>query len=239
MGKGSLWKVEQQYRQVLMQALTRSPYHQFAGTMDKTGGSFSDESLGPDTNNNVLMCNSSPSSSNISSTSSSLSTSPTGMEPHHHHSHNHTHSHRGTLKNGNGRPFDPVLFPYLSKEISKLDTNNNALCRRLCLRIIFCQGPDLTCASPLSDANYNNLSFVDSESESTGGYYDHMGDSVDGAYHPHHHHRLSNNAYNFAQYPYDGHVDNSTDNMDDVNAATAMLALKHGPKIFDGGIRNG
>lgn len=133
MGKGSLWKVEQQYRQVLMQALTRSPYHQFAGTMDKTGGSFSDESLGPDTNNNVLMCNSSPSSSNISSTSSSLSTSPTGMEPHHHHSHNHTHNHQGALKNGKGRPFDPVLFPYLSKEISKLDSNNNALCRRWCL----------------------------------------------------------------------------------------------------------
>lgn len=80
---------------------------------------------------------------------------------------------------------------------------------------------------------------MDSETESTG-YYDHMGDSVDGAYHHHpHHHRLTNNAYNYAQYPYDGHVDNSTDNMDDVNAATAMLALKHGPKIFDGGIRNG
>lgn len=32
----------------------------------------------------------------------------------------------------------------------------------------------------------------------------------------------------------------SADTIDDVNAATAMLALKHGPKIFsDGGFQNG
>lgn len=133
MGKGSLWKVEQQYRPVLMQALTRSPYHQFAGAMDKTGnggGSYSDEGVGPDTNNNsVMMCNSSPSSSNISSTSSSLSTSPTGMDPHSHHHHSHHLSPQGALKTGRGRPFDPTLFPYLSKEISKLDTNNNGMCK--------------------------------------------------------------------------------------------------------------
>lgn len=54
------------------------------------------------------------------------------------------------------------------------------------------------------------------------------------------HHRFSSGGFNnFTQYPYDSHVDNSTDNMDDVNAATAMLALKHGSKIFDDGIRNG
>lgn len=130
MGKGSLWKVEQQYRQVLMQALTRSPYHQFAGVIEKSGGGYSDESVGPDTNNNVMMCNSLPSSSNISSTSSSLSTSPTGMDPHHPH-HNHHHSPSGTMKTSRNRPFDPNLFPYLSKEISKLDTNNNnnGLCK--------------------------------------------------------------------------------------------------------------
>lgn len=128
MGKGSLWKVEQQYRQVLMQALTRSPYHQYAGALDKS----SDEGFNSaDTNNNnMLMCNSSsPSSSTISSTSSSLSTSPTGIDPHHHHNgHNGNHSnhhHQSGMKMSNGRPFDPVLFPYLSKEISKLDSNNN------------------------------------------------------------------------------------------------------------------
>lgn len=75
---------------------------------------------------------------------------------------------------------------------------------------------------------------MDSESESTG-YYDLMERGGDGpnAYHPH------NRCFSYVQYPYDNHVDNSTDNMDDVNAATAMLALKHGPKIFDGVIRNG
>lgn len=127
MGKGSLWKVEQQYRQVLMQALTRSPYHQFAGALEK-----SDDGFNADTNNNnMLMCNSSPSSSTISSTSSSLSTSPTGMDPHHHHHHNHHNTHHQSpgMKMANGRPFDPVLYPYLSKEISKLDSNNNAYCK--------------------------------------------------------------------------------------------------------------
>lgn len=89
----------------------------------------------------------------------------------------------------------------------------------------------------IPDGNHN-LSFVDSESESTNGYDHTGGDSVDGMYA----HRFSyggDSGYSYTQYPYDGHVDNSTDNMDDVNAATAMLALKHGPKIFDGGIRNG
>lgn len=82
--------------------------------------------------------------------------------------------------------------------------------------------------------SHYNLSCVDSESESTG-YYENSvdGDSVHG-----YQHRF-NGYTNYSQYPYDGHVDNSTDNMDDVNAATAMLALKHGSKIFDGGIRNG
>lgn len=93
-----------------------------------------------------------------------------------------------------------------------------------------------------ADGNHN-LSFVDSESESAS-CYDHMGDSVDGMYSHHHHHphRFSyggDSGYSYTQYPYDNHVENSTDNMDDVNAATAMLALKHGPKIFEGGIRNG
>lgn len=133
MGKGSLWRVEQQYRQVLMQALTRSPYHQFAGALDK-----SDDSYNPDSNNNMLMCNSSPSSSTISSTSSSLSTSPTGMEPHHHHLHHH-HQSPGT-KMSNGRPFDPVLFPYLSKEISKLDSNNNTLRKCSLVYLLVCTG---------------------------------------------------------------------------------------------------
>lgn len=85
--------------------------------------------------------------------------------------------------------------------------------------------------------NHYNLSCVDSESESTGGYYENSvdGDSTNGGYS----NRFRGGYIDYSQYPYDGHVDNSTDNMDDVNAATAMLALKHGPKIFEGGIRNG
>lgn len=80
------------------------------------------------------------------------------------------------------------------------------------------------------------MGLADSESESTG-YYE---NSVDGDMVHGYHQRFNGNGFvNFSQYAYDHHVDNCTDNMDDVNAATAMLALKHGPKIFDEGIRNG
>lgn len=36
MGKGSLWRVEQQYKQNLVQALTRSSYHPCTAALDKT-----------------------------------------------------------------------------------------------------------------------------------------------------------------------------------------------------------
>lgn len=36
MGKGSLWRVEQQYKQNLIQALTRSSYHPCTASLDKT-----------------------------------------------------------------------------------------------------------------------------------------------------------------------------------------------------------
>lgn len=36
MGKGSLWRVEQQYKQNLIQALTRSSYHPCTAALDKT-----------------------------------------------------------------------------------------------------------------------------------------------------------------------------------------------------------
>lgn len=93
-----------------------------------------------------------------------------------------------------------------------------------------------TCPSIADANNHYNLSGVDSESESTGGYYE---NSVDGDSGTGYTSRYSGYHNNYTQYPYDGHVDNSTDNMDDVNAATAMLALKHGSKMFEGGIRNG
>jgi len=36
MGKGSLWRVEQQYRPNLLHSLTRSPYHPCGVSSDKT-----------------------------------------------------------------------------------------------------------------------------------------------------------------------------------------------------------
>lgn len=121
MGKGSLWRVEQQYRQVLMQALTRSPY-QLTTAIEKSGPSpKSSSSSGQiqsrvvnstDANNNSY---NSLSSSNISSASSSLSSSPTGG-----------HQTNNKLL-PNGRHFNSTLFPHLSKAMAELDPNNNSL----------------------------------------------------------------------------------------------------------------
>lgn len=36
MGKGSLWRVEQQYKQNLIQALTRSSYHPCTNSLEKS-----------------------------------------------------------------------------------------------------------------------------------------------------------------------------------------------------------
>lgn len=87
--------------------------------------------------------------------------------------------------------------------------------------------------------NHYNMSCGDSETESMG-YYENSvdGDNSGHGFHPHHRFSGGNGYNSYSQYTYDNHVDNSTD-VDDVNAATAMLALKHGPKIFNGVIRNG
>lgn len=48
MGKGSLWRVEQQYKQNLIIALTRSSYHPNTSAMEKATASLKNPSRSPD-----------------------------------------------------------------------------------------------------------------------------------------------------------------------------------------------
>lgn len=48
MGKGSLWRVEQQYKQNLIIALTRSSYHPNTSAMEKATASLKNPSRSPE-----------------------------------------------------------------------------------------------------------------------------------------------------------------------------------------------
>lgn len=48
MGKGSLWRVEQQYKQNLIIALTRSSYHPNTAAMEKATASLKNTPVSPD-----------------------------------------------------------------------------------------------------------------------------------------------------------------------------------------------
>lgn len=155
MGKGSLWRVEQQYRQNLIQALTRSPFHPCA-TIDKTPYKNSSRSQDPASNSTK-----------------------------------------------NGRPLDAELFPRLSKFMAEMAGGN-----------IDRPSP----ASTPADEEYNSSTVY-----SNGGHY------------------TNGNGYNNNNTIFvNGNLspeklarDWGADSIDDVNAATAMLALKHGPKVFN------
>lgn len=48
MGKGSLWRVEQQYKQNLIIALTRSSYHPNTSAMEKATASMKNTPISPE-----------------------------------------------------------------------------------------------------------------------------------------------------------------------------------------------
>lgn len=170
MGKGSLWRVEQQYKQNLVIALTRSSYHPNTTAMEKATASFKNT----------------PRSSE----------SPPLVKP-----------------ANTARPLDAELFPRLSKFMANMtngnSTNNN---------VISSSGGSSETRSPLADDDYSmhngnvECLVVNGERVST------LTDE-----HDHEAHAIS--VERIAR-------DWGVDNIDDVNAATAMLALKHGPKIF-------
>ncbi|XP_055700056.1 uncharacterized protein DDB_G0280205 isoform X3 [Phlebotomus papatasi] len=166
MGKGSLWRVEQQYRQNLIQALTRSPFHPFS-TFDKTVYKTQQ-------------------GSNDSSTVS---------------------------KSSSGRPLNASLTPRLSKFMAELDT------------------PPEPPASPPIEDEYRHLTSYSYYENGTNAMLNVLVNSSENGGSA-----TSSNSASPEKIARDWGADSS---IEDVNAATAMLALKHGPKVFAETFQNG
>nr|XP_014093016.1 probable serine/threonine-protein kinase DDB_G0282963 isoform X1 [Bactrocera oleae] len=190
MGKGSLWRVEPQQRQNLIQALNRSPFFpnsavDKSASLKSPGGN--DSLVGYDTVDSVG-----------SSGGGACSPAP--------------------KSNINPR-IDPRLYPKLSKVIGGQDV------------------PDEDTPSDYSTTNHNsNLNNHNSSSNNKYNTYNSSpvpqnagsggGTSILGP---------------FSSYESIERLarDCGADSIDDVNAATAMLALKHGPKVFAETFQNG
>ncbi|XP_055324165.1 DEP domain-containing protein DDB_G0279099 isoform X2 [Sitodiplosis mosellana] len=173
MGKGSLWRVEQQYKQNLIIALTRSSYHPNTSAMEKATASLKNTPISPE----------SPS-----------------------------------LKS-NKRPLDAELFPRLSKFMANMQNGNS-------VKIPASNNTTEVISNLIADKNY--------QIHNGNGEYGHAnGDSVivtttHGIHTNHEHVMHPMDERNVERIARDWGVDS----IDDVNAATAMLALKHGPKFF-------
>uniref|UniRef100_A0A1L8DMZ5 Putative serine/threonine-protein kinase ddb g0282963 isoform x1 n=1 Tax=Nyssomyia neivai TaxID=330878 RepID=A0A1L8DMZ5_9DIPT len=165
MGKGSLWRVEQQYRQNLIQALTRSPFHPFSTNFDKTVYKTQQ-------------------GSNDSSSAS---------------------------KSSSGRPLNASLTPRLSKFMAELDA------------------PPEPPASPPIEDEYRHLTSYSYYENGTNAMLNVLVNENGGS-------APSSNGGSPEKIVRDWSADSS---IEDVNAATAMLALKHGPKVFAESFQNG
>ncbi|GAB0091520.1 hypothetical protein DMENIID0001_063730 [Sergentomyia squamirostris] len=167
MGKGSLWRVEQQYRQNLIQALTRSPFHPFS-TFDKT---VYKTQQGSNDSNNVP-------------------------------------------KSSSGRSLNASLNPRLSKFMAELDAP-----------------PPEPPASPPIEDEYRHLTSYSYYENGTNAMLNVLVNSENGGCVT-----SSSNGGSPEKIVRDWGADSS---IEDVNAATAMLALKHGPKVFAESFQNG
>lgn len=197
MGKGSLWRVEQQYKQNLIIALTRSSYHPNTSAMEKATASLKNTPISPE----------SPS-----------------LKP-------------------NKRPLDAELFPRLSKFMANMQNGNS-------VKIPASNNNNNNHSNKNnnnSSSNINNTTEVISSMITDKDYQQHHMHNGNGDYSHHsngesvivttnnHHehvihamHDMDETQRNVERIARDWGVDS----IDDVNAATAMLALKHGPKIF-------
>lgn len=168
MGKGSLWRVEQQYKQNLVIALTRSSYHPNTTAMEKATASFK--------------------------TTPRSSESPPLVKA-----------------TNTARPLDAELFPRLSKFMANMANGSGAA--------NMSSGGSSETRSPLADDDYSmhngNVECLVVNGERVSSTHHDENDP-------------ETHAISVERIARDWGVDN----IDDVNAATAMLALKHGPKIF-------
>uniref|UniRef100_A0A1A9WFX5 Fork-head domain-containing protein n=1 Tax=Glossina brevipalpis TaxID=37001 RepID=A0A1A9WFX5_9MUSC len=200
MGKGSLWRVEQQQRQNLIQALNRSPFFQNSATVEKVGVKSPGNSSAPAVDSYDV----------IDGGCKSLNTS------------NASSSHINSR-------FDPNLFPNLSKAFKDISD------------VV----PDVPDDEYPSD--YSTTTKSQNQNNATTKY------SYNSNNHPQHNGNVINAGQvsstisagsvmaTFSNYESIERLarDCGAESIDDVNAATAMLALKHGPKVFSGTFQNG
>ncbi|XP_067636463.1 uncharacterized protein CHES-1-like isoform X2 [Eurosta solidaginis] len=219
MGKGSLWRVEPQQRQNLIQALNRSPFfpnsavEKSAQSLKSPGGS----SIGGIGNDSLIGYDT------VDSVGSGGACSP------------------APKTNINPR-IDPRLFPKLSKVIGAQGLLNDV--------VVTGDIPDEDTPSDYSTINhnnnmnnsssnnnkYNNYNSTALQQQNVGsGGKSSAGNGGGGG---------SGGATilgHFSNYEIIERLarDCGADSIDDVNAATAMLALKHGPKVFAETFQNG
>lgn len=174
MGKGSLWRVEQQYKQNLVIALTRSSYHPNTTAMEKATASFK----------NTPRSSESPPLVKAAANSA--------------------------------RPLDAELFPRLSKFMANMANGNGTINNSS-----GGGGGSSETRSPLAVATDDDYAMHNGTVECLVVNGERV--SMHGVEHDHEAHAIS--VERIAR-------DWGVDNIDDVNAATAMLALKHGPKVF-------
>lgn len=245
MGKGSLWRVEQQQMQNLMQALNRSPFYQNSSNENKInlkspGSSGAAMHVGYDlvdglktSGNNMMASPSSSSGTNISSSSSAVAAAAAA-----------------TAASHIDKRFDPRLFPNLSKAFKN---ESDAV-------------PDGAEADADDDDDDDYPSDYSTLKNHQHYQYQQYATS-NGHQHNHHHHpHAGSNGNNLCASPTpnsnngnNGMVngtaligalsnyesmerlarDCGAESIDDVNAAAAMLALKHGPKVFCETFQNG
>lgn len=180
MGKGSLWRVEQQYKQNLIIALTRSSYHPNTSAMEKVTASLKASQ------HNATTVDTLPATQRSNSATSNST-----------------------------RPLDAELFPKLSKIMANMN-NGAAIGKSADMTMgddyptdIDMDGDDGAAATIAIHANGNE--------RNVRLYRSSGGRDID-----------VQQTMNVEQIARDWGVDS----IDDVNAATAMLALKHGPKVF-------
>ena len=204
MGKGSLWRVEQQQRQNLIQALNRSPFFQNSSadkiSLKSPGGGSAASSQGYDVLDGTKSSNTS--SSHINSR------------------------------------FDPNLFPNLSKAFKDISD--------VVPDVPDDEYPSDYSTTKLNHHNNNNINNKYNYSTNNSQTCQSNGNSHTTN---NNNNNITNNANNlsssimgaFSNYESIERLarDCGADSLDDVNAATAMLALKHGPKVFTETFQNG
>ncbi|XP_043658970.1 mucin-19 [Drosophila teissieri] len=228
MGKGSLWRVEPQQRQNLIQALNRSPFFPNSA-VDKispslkspSGGSAYDSldggsvaissiqpvAAGAGVSAAAAVALSTPTKSNGLVLANGASQATNAARP---------HSPNGGGSGSHAR-FDPKLFPNLSKAFRNIreDTVGQPLLQ---------DALDDELSGDYHNNNNNNsgskYNFVGLNGSGGG-----TGSTANGA----------SDGINFARLARDC----GADSMDDVHAAAAMLYLKHGPKAFSEPFQNG